>query len=575
MLLHLFLLIDLVSGDGQPSDNGTVTRESDGTPLYCDKTSWYDVLWFFFSNYLLHALSVRSLPGENSVSSTVFKLCCFLIPFTGIRRGLGLILRASNLAPNDLQAAARANALCMVIRKPEWRPKDGDEIAGCQLDIAEPAHGTTSVQEFGTVDIEQQSVVKSSALGKSESAGTSCEATRTEAGEIVLKTRDLYEPPGSCNLIDRITRSVVQSYRFDSHAPSANILDVENVKLHGLCRLAQGYCLAYVPMDMKIYSRTRFRRRLSFAGVLGVDNAPEIKLASTYDIPRILFSLIQTGSAGYALYRARGAQIDRFGCAAFGLTVLPYMVVSVVNLIGSLLTSEYETMYLVHSAMMDEMNNKGGICDGVVGSIEDPDSDDIRSLDGEEKTKLRGLPMLFDGPNEALRFHEASQPVSSTSRALAVLNWMDKPKVRGYWIGRYCLSKFHKSKHQPQPPKATLSVPSHSSFTRLSQPWYQTYLNLLTIVLLLLSFTLPYLIITLLTGWKKNRSTSTARTLTLNWLICGQLQGYAVGGVERLTGRVSAVKALVIVFLIYGSYTVGGLVTVAQEMIQFGLCKAL
>ena len=112
------------------TSNATTVEDVNHAKLYCDKTKWQDVFWFFFTNYILHALSVRSLPGENFFSSTVFKFCCLLVPYTGVRRGLCLISRASNLASNDLQAAARANALCFITRRPDWRPTDGDRVPG-------------------------------------------------------------------------------------------------------------------------------------------------------------------------------------------------------------------------------------------------------------------------------------------------------------------------------------------------------------------------------------------------------------------------------------------------------------
>ncbi|KAL9044462.1 MAG: hypothetical protein Q9214_002400, partial [Letrouitia sp. 1 TL-2023] len=289
----------------------------------------------------------------------------------------------------------------MVIRTPEWRPKEGEVIQGCQLDNI-GASATALAQESGVADLEKQLESKSSAFNASQTLGTSFAVASKGAENVILKTRDTYEPPPLRNITDSVTRRLIQSYRFDSRAPSANVVDHKGVKIHGLCRLASGYCLAYVPMDMKVFSRTRFRGRMSFAGFLGVNTAPEIKLASSYDIPRILFSLIQTVSGAFALYRARGEQINKYGASAYGLTVLPYMVVSVVNLIGSLLTSEYETMYQVHSATMDEMITRGGICDGVVGSIEDPEFDDTRSIDGEERTVATGETVIFDGSHRSL-----------------------------------------------------------------------------------------------------------------------------------------------------------------------------
>ncbi|TEY38614.1 hypothetical protein BOTCAL_0483g00060 [Botryotinia calthae] len=88
----------------------------------------------FFS--AIHAATVRSLPGESVWASTTYKACCLSVAYAGLRRGLNVFLRASMLAKTPLQMAARADALCMVVRSQSWRPWDGDFIHGCALDAA-------------------------------------------------------------------------------------------------------------------------------------------------------------------------------------------------------------------------------------------------------------------------------------------------------------------------------------------------------------------------------------------------------------------------------------------------------
>lgn len=68
----------------------------------------------------------------------------------------------------------------------------------------------------------------------------------------------------------------------------------------------------------------------------------------------------QTLFATATLYRARVNQLSRFGYAAFGLTVAPYAVMSIVNLLRSLFTPEYPTMYLIESSIAAEARRRGG-----------------------------------------------------------------------------------------------------------------------------------------------------------------------------------------------------------------------
>ncbi|KAL8700223.1 MAG: hypothetical protein Q9224_001061 [Gallowayella concinna] len=568
--------------------NGTLTTGTNGDEVWCESSQWYDVLWFFFANFLLHALSVRSLPGESYVSSTVFKFCCLLVPYTGVRRGLCLILRASNLAGNDLESAARANALCMVIRAPEWRPRDGQIIEGCS--IAPPMERKKKRQKRRRLSLrelmsclragdrekgEKRSAPEITVVDTNTSVETSIQAA-IHGNEVILKTVDLYAPPRARTLIDKLTRIFIETHRFHSQPPTTNRVDHVNVKIHGVCQLAPGYALAYIPQDMKVYSHIKHQRSLSISRLLGVNHSPDIKLASTHDVPRILFSIIQTVFGGYTLYKARGTQIERYGYAAFGLTVLPYMMVSTINLFGSLLSSEYETVYLVHSAIMDEMKDRGGLCDGVVGTLERPSHQMYVNIEGEFETKTEGQSMEFGYSGGELHGHDTAEGISKTELQVAPANSIDPVKYvfpSQNWGRSYRAAR--KKKKESPPPFPLLCVPSHSSFTRLSPLWYQTCLKMLTVCLLMLALGLPYIIIALLSGWKVGRSTSNQRTFVINWYICGQVHGYGVSMVEGVDGKKNVMRSFIIIFLTYGAYSIMGFYVVAQEMIESGTCKAL
>ncbi|KAL8726171.1 MAG: hypothetical protein Q9166_006888 [cf. Caloplaca sp. 2 TL-2023] len=592
------VLLGLVShGTASPvlsnKSNGTMTTETDGSEVWCESSQWYDVLWFFFANFLLHALSVRSLPGESYVSSTVFKICCLLVPYTGVRRGLCLILRASNLAGNDLQSAARANALCMVIRGPEWRPRDGQIIEGCSIEAPPKSKKkrkrkkTTNWTFRALTDFLCIRHVKSSERSeKSDAPEITVTDTNTSGhtpvqspicgNEVTLKTKDLYTPSPPRNIIDKLTRLLIETHRFHSQPPTANLVDHVNVKIHGVCQLAPGYALSYIPEDMKVYSHIKHQRSLSISRLLGVNHSPDIKLASTHDVPRILFSIIQTVIGAYSLYRARGTQIERYGYAAFGLTVLPYMMVSVINLIGSLLSSEYETVYLVHSAIMDEMRLRGGLCDGVVGTLEKPPHEIYVYIDGEREKKPKGQSMEFGYSGGELHGHDTAGCIPRMDLRVAQANDIDP--VKHIWLaqkwGQSC-REARKEKKEPPSSSPLLCVPSHSAFTHLRPLWYQSCLNTLTILLLMLALGLPYVIIAILSGWNINESTSMQRTFVTNWYICGQVQGYAVSMVEGVDGKKNMMKSFITIFLTYGCYSIMGFYVVAQEMLESGTCKAL
>ena len=91
-----------------------------------------------------------------------------------------------------------------------------------------------------------------------------------------------------------------------------------------------------------------------------------------------MVALLQLLYTSFTLYHANGGQINQYGFVAPGLTVLPYAVMSGLNLIASLLAPHYPTLYLVRSKVMDEAERRTGIpFNYVVGKVNDePDTND-------------------------------------------------------------------------------------------------------------------------------------------------------------------------------------------------------
>ncbi|MCJ1343300.1 hypothetical protein MMC31_001493 [Peltigera leucophlebia] len=598
-----FILAVFVEGRPSSDSANNVAANHEDPKVHCEPTNWYDICWFIFANYILHALSVRSLPGENSYSSFVIKIGSLFIPFTGLRRGLCLIIRAATAADNDLQAAARARALCMVIRKPDWRPCAGDVIEGCELDVHE------DVADNLGVNINTDSKNCNADNRKVDNRGSSNEIAdvRDEKG-LTLQLKDPYTDPLRHGSMELMIKWLIETPHFRCWSPSASIVDHESFKIHGRCQLAEGYALSYVPGDMKVHARIP-----SSSGNASTETSAQTRLACVHDFPRILFSLTQTISGAYALYKARGSQIERYGYAAFGLTVIPYIVISIINFIGSLLSSEYETIFLVHSSIMDEMIARGGFSDGTVGSVCERVEDETHTplLDREANIDSRGSALKFEGSEDLLRCVNSSNhsfKIEPLSEKSTPKRWCFRWKSRYHGLVQYpvlarnptittkdtTLSQATSPKpkaakqrrrrlwpwRKPSAPAndkvSTISIPSHPPFTRLPPVRHQTSLNLLAIILFIMANATPYLVIGLLSGFKPNKSTSLQRNFTLTWLICGQSQGYGLGeSVEQQTRKKAALWGILIIFVCYGAYSVCGFFVVAQEMLEFGTCKAM
>jgi hypothetical protein len=94
--------------------------------LLCTPTKWYELLLFYALNYLSHAATVKTLPGERASDLILNTLAALFYPFSGINRGIEAIVRhAALFSKDEIHRATKAGALCVVIRSKEWRPKDG------------------------------------------------------------------------------------------------------------------------------------------------------------------------------------------------------------------------------------------------------------------------------------------------------------------------------------------------------------------------------------------------------------------------------------------------------------------
>lgn len=82
---------------------------------------------------------------------------------------------------------------------------------------------------------------------------------------------------------------------------------------------------------------------------------------------KILASIFQVRYSYYTV--DQDSSVKRWGYASIFFSPSFYTVMSVVNLCGNLLTSDYPKIYMVHSETMDEAIEVGGAFDGVLGRV--------------------------------------------------------------------------------------------------------------------------------------------------------------------------------------------------------------
>jgi len=196
-------------------------------------------------------------------------------------------------------------------------------------------------------------------------------------------------------------------------------------KVNGSLQALERYKWAILPSNARVDPHTYRRPGLS----------------NTYSIPQIVVAIIQVTAGSITLYRSRGYQLERYGYAAFGLTVVPYVIMSLVNLLGNLVTPDYPKLYMVRSRELEEAEAYPELhktqgrprFNGVVGRLVQPPTTDsdvhflgtFRGAQSGAILKLRRPSRTFD-VYRPFEYHDASSegslPVLSGPASVAPLS---------------------------------------------------------------------------------------------------------------------------------------------------------
>ncbi|KAF9067048.1 hypothetical protein BDP27DRAFT_1449288 [Rhodocollybia butyracea] len=310
---------------GDNTSNGTVNPD-----LVCVPASIFTVLAFISANYITHAITTQAIPGERTWHTVIALATALMLPGAGAARGLNNIVRGGLMwrMDNDLNKAAAAGALCMIIRSRDWKP---------------PTQSQYSTEEHEDPNRNLKWAI---------------------------------EPFNTC-------QSFLKWKFIDEVHPYAKFESIRMI--HGTrSDLPKGYSYVLVP------PMTRFRN--SVAPNSSSSSKPKTTIACSRNVAKAVIGLVQVVYAIYTMYKAQGSQIQRFGYAAFSLTAAPYAVMSFINFLGSILTPVYPCMYLVRNEVMNEVETcYGGLFDGTVGEVQHLDEGRaVESLYPEEEASSDG-----------------------------------------------------------------------------------------------------------------------------------------------------------------------------------------
>ncbi|KAL7804938.1 hypothetical protein V8C44DRAFT_341952 [Trichoderma aethiopicum] len=316
-----------------------------GNPnLLCTPAKWYDLLIFFSANYFAHAASVIVEPGQDFASIALWILVALVLPGAGVSRAVRAISRhAITERKNPLQCAARAGALCMVLKKPEngrnadllrYQMKAPQLPVDIQPDQTEEKTTKTEAKQMTTTTATQQvdeiSVVANVDVEREAAQGSS----KSEVSSTPSPHSPWWDPPGGHTPVPLATTIHGEHWLSDNST----------------------YYLAMVPPEA---SMTFAFDADTDGGNHGPSSQRSAVIASSYNLPKLFIGLIQAIWAAITLWRTRGDQIQQYGCAAFGLTVAPYATMSFLNTLANMLTPEYPSMFLIRTPAMDKAEEEG------------------------------------------------------------------------------------------------------------------------------------------------------------------------------------------------------------------------
>ncbi|KAH8146888.1 uncharacterized protein LAJ45_08967 [Morchella importuna] len=417
--------------------------------LVCRPAVWIDVVKFFLLNYVLHAFTVVTPPGSGGLESMLVAISSIVMPFSGIVRAIVGILKYSQGQSTHLNAAHRAGALCMVV----------------------PAEKVKRLNRMPTVLSHKHHVFHGyyrDLVKRSPNQG--------EDDVIVMvppwfKVKSLEEPEGG----------PTNSPRDQAPPPNPNFLRRLKVKLFG------------GPEE----SHTNTQR----------DQA----LFANFSFLTALIAILQILYGCFELYSARGKQLERFGYAAYSLSVIPYILMSLSNLISSLFTPQFPTFYFVHYGGISDPSAPAAECQpsssdkievGVAVTVKEPANstpDSTKRLRDLVDGAVGEAYGDFSCPSNSLYYYKSF----FTNGNIFSFRNMDQSSL---WMMRF-IARFYKT------PKGSRRK-IHITFG-------------IATVFALIVIPAPEYIIYILTRFDGKQSTGPQKAWTISWLVIGQYFGPA------------------------------------------------
>ena len=575
-----------------PTENITITvpkgsrLQGSDLQVLCTPSKWTDAAKFLLANYAAHAVTVKSIPGESFISVLKIIICSLLFPVSGVKRGVNAIYQRAILAKTPLEAAAKAGALCMVVRSLEWRPERDDVVK--ILDVRGPLKNPWWLEQVSSSSRAKR-VIAASLLRLAKAMTLLNRFTSLVVLQQTTEDDHVSDVPAYVVVAYRVKgRKIPPISVFQPSSSSRNRI---SRTVHGVCQLPSGYALCVVPprtqvveldedqqgdvgqLDNNKLSRkdttdhkkkgkitdrgggeataislySRFKTQISSRWAsrrssLNDIHSISIQLSSVNHLAKGVIAIFQTLYASFTLYNARGDQIQHYGYTAFGLTVVPYLCMSIINLASTLLTPDYPTMYLVESeAMIEAKKRQGAKFEGIVGKIRT-----TSTLDELSKT----VKFTFNSDGKIVVLASKSDGDFTEFDREAEMD-VAKIKTNSLLTNAYYMSSRRPVRMIPQSSDLPPTRSRQDALINLSIECASLALAMITLA-----------VNGALSNFKPHQSTRAQRVWTMAWLALGIVSDNVDG-------------VYVVLLLFYSVPAIGGFVVVSQMIMQYGSCDKL
>ena len=256
-------------------------------------------------------------------------------------------------------------------------------------------------------------------------------------------------------------------------------------------------------------------------------------------IAQVIFSSI-------TIYRTRGDQIEKYGYAAYGLSVYPYALMSLANLIKLAICGRYPFLYVLRTATLVEAEKKGRVFEGAVGNlgVNHGKSDEVVNDSQHDPEVNRGKSdeVINDSQHDSEVNREKSGEVVNDSQHDELIAAFSEPP---YWF---------------------LSLPSFRPLGDYrGRKWIVPVIGSLIFVIAAVSHPV---FVQLVSGFNRGQSTRAQRAWMLGWLITNGVSALVnLVSPEISSGKYRKVKSILAPrggLFVYSAYVfaIGGFVNV-------------